>query len=56
MKNYRYYLPQAFDMGIKEHPQIQMNKLGYNVIKSGPVPIGDCWWFRVENEINNTPA
>lgn len=40
MKHYRYYLHQAFDRGIKEHPQIQMNKLGYNVIKSEPVPIG----------------
>ena len=32
-----------------------MKKLGYEVIKSEPVPIGDCWWFRVENKIKNTP-
>lgn len=56
MKNYRYDLIGAhLDYGIKEHPQIQMKKLGYEVVKSEPVPIGDCWWFRVDNEIKNTP-
>lgn len=56
MKNYRYNLIEAhLDYGIKEHPQMHMENLGYKVIKSEPVPIADCWWFRVENEIKNTP-
>lgn len=56
MKNYRYDMIGAHIYnGITEHPQVQMKKLGYKVIKSEPVPIADCWWFRVENEIKNTP-
>ena len=55
MKNYCYDLIAAHLDPIKEHPQIQMKKLGFNVIKSEPVPIADCWWFRVDNEIANVP-
>lgn len=43
------------DYGISEHPQAQMRKLGFHVIKSEPFPIGDCWWFRVDNDIENVP-
>lgn len=56
MKNYRYDLITAgLDCGIHEHPQVQMKKLGAKVIRCEPVPIGDCWWFRTENEIIPTP-
>lgn len=57
MKNYRYdIIGASLDYGVKEHPQIQMKNLGYKVIKSEPVPIADCWWFRVDNEINKVPG
>lgn len=56
MKNYRYDMIGAYYDGVKEHPQVQMKNLGYKVIESEPVPIGDCWWFRVENSIKNTPS
>lgn len=57
MKNYRYDIIGAdLDAGVREHPQAQMKKLGYKLIKSEPVPIADCWLFRVENEIENTPS
>lgn len=55
MKNYRYDIWTAYEHGIKHHPQVQMNVLGYKVLKAEPVPIADCWWFRVENKIKNTP-
>ena len=55
MKHYRYDLIGAHYAGVKEHPQIDMKNLGYKVVKSEPVSIADCWWFRVENEIKNTP-
>lgn len=57
MKNLRYDVIGAdIDYGVKLHPQNDMMRLGYNVIKSEPVPIGDCWWFRVENDIENRPG
>lgn len=55
MKHYRYDVIGAFYSGIKEHPQKQMKNLGYNVVKAEPVTIADCWWFRVDNEIENVP-
>lgn len=56
MKNYRYCLVTAdLDFSIKNHPQEQMKKLGFNVIQSEPVPIADCWWFRTENSIKPLP-
>lgn len=56
MKHYRYDLISAYlKAGVKEHPQIDMKNLGYNVVKAEPVSIADCWWFRVENEIESVP-
>lgn len=55
MKNYRYDIDGAIMAGVKEHPQLQMKNLGYEVIKSEPVTIGECWFFRVVNEIEDTP-
>lgn len=53
--NYRYDIISAYEQGVKEHPQIQMEKLGYKIIKSESVSIGDCWWFRVTNKIRKKP-
>lgn len=55
MLNYRYDLIQAYEEGVRLHPQDQMKKLGYKIIKSEPVPIGDCWWFRVKNRFGIKP-
>ena len=49
MINYRYDMQIAYDKGVREHPQVHMGKLGYKVIKSEPVAVGNCWWFRVED-------
>lgn len=40
---------------VREHPQKQMKKLGFNVVKSEPIPIADCWIFEVDNDIENIP-
>lgn len=56
MKKYRYDLICAgLNYGIKEHPQKQMKKLGFNVVESEPIPIADCWIFEVNNDIDNIP-
>lgn len=56
MKNYRYDLIGAsVKYGVNKHPQQDMIDLGFNIIKSEPVPIADCWWFRVSNEIEYVP-
>lgn len=56
MKKYRYDIICA-DMicGVKEHPQKQMKKLGFNIVESEPIPIADCWIFGVSNDIENVP-
>ena len=45
----------SLDCGINEHPQLQMKKLGYNVIGGVPQSLGDCWWFTVEEFIEPFP-
>ena len=56
MKNYRYDMIGAYMAGIKDHPQVQMKNLGYEVIKSESISIADCWWFRVNNKIKRKPS
>lgn len=57
MKNYRYDLISAsVDYSIDVHPQVDMKRLGFKVVKSEPVPIADCWWFRAENIPDNLPG
>ena len=52
LKNYRYDVIGAdIKCHIHEHPQKQMKNLGFTVIKAEPVPMADCWWFRVEDDI-----
>ncbi len=56
IKHYRYCLITAdWDCGVREHPQKQMSNLGFHVIDSEPFPIGDCWIFRVDNDIPEVP-
>lgn len=43
------------ECGIHEHPQVQMNKLGYKVIGAVPQSICDGWWFTVEDFIEPLP-
>lgn len=50
-KQLNYDMYEAFDMGVNEHPQLQMKKLGYNVIGSVPQSLYDSWWFTVEEFI-----
>lgn len=56
MENYLYDIIGAnLDAGVTDHPQKVMRDLGYNFVKSEPVPIADCWWFRVTNHIEPVP-
>ena len=55
-KQLRYCLTTAsLDCGIDTHPQLQMKKLGYNVIDCLPKTSSDCWWFTVEDFIEPLP-
>ncbi len=47
MKFLLYDLQTAFEAGVSEHPQEQMDKL-FKVIHCVPQSIGECWWFCVE--------
>lgn len=51
----RFDLITAYNCEVKEHPQKVMKELGYDLIKSEPVPIGDCWIFTVEKVIEPLP-
>lgn len=55
MKHYHYYVLTADDCGVKVHPQVQMKNLGCEVIDCEPFSIGDCWVFRVKNELHDIP-
>lgn len=56
MKNYRYDIDTAIYHGVTIHPQAEMSRLGFKVIKAEPVSVADCWWFRVENDIDFVPG
>lgn len=49
IKNLGYDMIGAGKSNIYNHPQKQMQKLGLHYIKCEPVPIADCWWFRIDN-------
>lgn len=55
MPELRLDLRNAYESGETEHPQILMKKLGYNILKSEPIPIADCWIFEVEELILPLP-
>ena len=50
-----YSLIEAQICGVFEHPQKQMEKLGFNILKSEPVPMLDGWKFVVEKIIYPLP-
>lgn len=54
MKNFYYSVIGAGYAGIYEHPQTWMEALGFHLVKSEPVSVADCWWFRCDEypEIN----
>jgi hypothetical protein len=47
----RYDMIGVFQAGIKMHPQEHMKQMGYKLLGSEPIPIGDCWIFDVESII-----
>ncbi len=51
----KYDLIAAYKIGKTEHPQKVMKELGYNILKSEPVPIADCIFYEVENIIEPLP-
>lgn len=55
LKQLRYDIRLAGNLGIHEHPQKQMQKLGYKVIDCVPQSLYDCWWFTVESIIEPLP-
>lgn len=45
---FRYDMIGAdIDYGVSVHPQEQMERLGYELVRCEPVPIADCWIFEV---------
>lgn len=55
MKTIKYYLPEAYECGIKLHPQKQMELLGCKVLKYEGVEIGNCIFMQVKNLPENLP-
>ncbi len=57
VKDYRFDLIGAYLAGNKDHPQIEMEKLGFNIINWEGVPIADCIIVRIDNaeEIKELP-
>jgi len=51
----KYDMITAFNEGVREHPQKQMEKLGYKVIASIAQSLYDCWGFTVEDYIEPMP-
>lgn len=52
-EHYRYDVIGAdLDYGVNGHPQKVMKELGYNIVRSMPFPIADCWIFRVSNHVD----
>ena len=54
-KQLHYSMYTAYDCGISEHPQAQMDKLGYKVIGAVAQSLTDSWWFTVEEYIEPLP-
>lgn len=51
----RYCFRTATELGITGHPQANMRYFAklenLQILKSEPVPIADCWFFRLEGEL-----
>ena len=44
-KHIRYWMQEANECGVKEHPQEVMEKLGVTYQVATPQSVGDQWWF-----------
>ena len=40
-----------YEAPLNIHPRKDMERLGYEIVKAIPQPIGDCWWFLVKNDV-----
>lgn len=52
----KYDLKDAYEAGAKEHPQIEVEKLGMKVIKFEGIEIADCIMMEVENIPEQLPG
>jgi hypothetical protein len=55
MYSLQYDLRTAYEMGYTEHPQIVMQKLGYDVLVFEAVEIADCVLMGVDKLIEPLP-
>ena len=57
MTNFCYDMIGAYYAGVNKHPKQDMIDLGFHIVKCQGFPIGDCWYFRVDNEdeVTNIP-
>ncbi len=55
-KCFRYDLINAgIKYHVNKHPQEDMWEHGFVLLKSEPIPIGDCWIFEVDDKDKNYP-
>lgn len=56
IKIFRYDMIGAYHYNnIKTHPQEDMNRLGFHLVESKPLPICDCWWFKCDKYPKDIP-
>lgn len=56
LKNYKYDIMAAgLVYGIEVHPQLQIENLGFHIVKAEPCPIADSWFFRTDSFVQNIP-
>jgi len=55
-KQLNYDIIGAYLNGINEHPQKQMEILGYKVLYAVAQSVYDSWWFTVEDFIEPLPS
>lgn len=46
-----YYLPEAYNAGVNEHPQKVVQSMGYTVTNYEGVEIADCVFIEVLGEV-----
>jgi len=51
MKHVFYNMWSAHDVGVDEHPQTQMKKLGIKVYRAIPQSLFDGWEFWVDDDV-----
>lgn len=55
IKNIRYYLPSAWDAGIRIHPQKHIWSLGFTIHDWSPGEIGDCVFMKISGDFTKLP-